>query len=165
MTFDQCFNYLMRFEGGYTDGTVTGDPGGPTNFGITQAVARAAGFAGDMADLPIDLAKRIYRERYWEPLQADRLPATLRYIVFDAAVNSGVRQAVKWLQRSSGAEVDGVMGPKTLAAIAAAEPAVLLGSVLGERLMFMASLPQWPKFSRGWANRIGELLGGGRHVA
>ncbi len=50
------------------------DPGGPTNFGITQRVARAAGYRGPMKDIPFRWVKPIYKERYWDRLKLDRLP-------------------------------------------------------------------------------------------
>src|SRR3546814_20838268 len=42
------------------------DKGGPTRWGITQAVARAHGYCGDMRHFPRDEAKTIYRHIYWE---------------------------------------------------------------------------------------------------
>ena len=50
---------VIAREGGY--GHHPADRGGPTNFGITQAVARANGYAGDMRKLPRTLAETIYR--------------------------------------------------------------------------------------------------------
>jgi len=41
----------------------------------------------------------------------------LRALVVDAGVNHGVRRAAKWLQRAAGVEEDGIVGPRTLAAV------------------------------------------------
>jgi lysozyme family protein len=111
-----------------------------------------------MRELPLDLAKRIYMERYWRPVRADELPAGVRYAVFDAAVNSGPGQAVKWLQRAAGVADDGVLGPKTLAAVNALNADSLRSKILAQRLRFMSSLPNWPAFSRGWSRRIADLM-------
>jgi len=156
MNFDVAFDTLLKHEGGYSDHAA--DPGGKTRFGITEAVAREVGYRGDMRELPLDLAKRIYRERYWSPIKAEQLPAAVRYVVFDAAVNSGPGQSVKWLQRALGVVDDGVIGPKTLAAANAANPDALKMRMLGQRLRFMAGLTNWPAFSRGWATRIASLM-------
>ena len=156
MNFDQAFDILLKHEGGFSDHAA--DPGGKTRFGITEAVAREAGYRGDMRELPIDLAKRIYRERYWNAVRADELPEAVRYAVFDAAVNSGPRQAVLWLQRAAGAKDDGIIGPRTLAAVRAAEPEQVLRRMLAQRLRFMTGLPNWPTFGRGWARRIADLM-------
>lgn len=158
MQFDTAFQLLLGHEGGYTDDTALGDKGGKTRYGVTEAVAREAGYRGDMRELPLDLAKRIFLERYWKPVRADDLPAGIRYIIFDAAVNSGPAQATKWLQRALAVEADGVIGPKTLAAAYAHPHETLRLSILAQRLRFMAGLANWPAFSRGWARRIADLM-------
>lgn len=156
MNFNTAFELLLGHEGGFSDHAA--DPGGKTNFGITEAVAREAGYPGDMRELPLQLAKDIYLARYWRPVRADDLPPGIRYAVFDAAVNSGAAQATKWLQRALGVEVDGVIGPKTLAAAYAQDARALRLRMLAQRLRFMAGLPNWPAFSRGWARRIADLM-------
>lgn len=156
MNFDTAFDLLLKHEGGYSDHAA--DPGGKTRFGITEAVAREVGYRGDMRELPLDLAKRIYKDRYWDTVKAEQLPPAVRYVVFDAAVNSGPGQSAKWLQRALGVMDDGVIGPKTLAAANAANPDALKMRMLGQRLRFMAGLTNWPAFSRGWAIRIASLM-------
>lgn len=156
MNFDTAFEQLLRHEGGFSDHP--DDPGGATRFGVTEAVAREVGYRGDMRELPLELAKRIYLERYWKPVRADELPPGVRYALFDAAVNSGPRQAVKWLQRAAGVPDDGVLGPKTLAAAHALNADALRSKILAQRLKLMASLPSWPSFGRGWARRIADLM-------
>lgn len=156
MNFDAAFDLILKHEGGFSDHAA--DPGGKTRYGITEAVAREVGYRGDMRELPLDLAKRIYKDRYWDTVKAEQLPPAVRYVVFDAAVNSGPGQAVKWLQRALGVADDGVIGPKTLAAANAANPDALRMRMLSQRLRFMAGLTNWPAFSRGWAIRIASLM-------
>ena len=156
MNFDQAFDILLKHEGGFSDHPA--DPGGKTRFGITEAVAREVGYRGDMRELPLDLAKRIYKDRYWDAVRAEELPAAIRYAVFDAAVNSGPRQAIRWLQRAAGVKDDGIIGPQTLAAVRAADPERLLRRMLAQRLRFMTGLSTWPAFGRGWARRIADLM-------
>ena len=156
MNFTTAFEKLLGHEGGYSDHK--GDPGGKTRYGITEAVAREVGYRGDMRELPLDLAQRIYKDRYWDAVQAEHLPADIRYAVFDAAVNSGITQAAKWLQRACGVKDDGVIGPQTIRAANALHPEGLKRKMLAQRLRFMATLANWPAFGRGWANRIADLL-------
>lgn len=156
MNFDTAFEQLLRHEGGFSDHP--DDPGGATRFGVTEAVAREVGYRGDMRELPLELAKRIYLERYWKPIRADELPPGVRYALFDAAVNSGPRQAVLWLQRALGVEADGAIGPKTMSAIYAQNADGLRSKILAQRLKFMAGLSNWPAFGRGWARRIADLM-------
>lgn len=156
ISFEAAFTELLGHEGGYT--CHPSDPGGATCWGVTERVARAHGYTGPMQALPQATALAIYRADYWAPVRAAELPAPLRYLMFDAAVNSGVRQSVLWLQRAAGVADDGVLGPVTLAAVCAAEPHVLARRILGQRLDFMAHLPTWSAFGRGWSIRIGALL-------
>jgi lysozyme family protein len=157
MNFDQAFTLLLGHEGGYSNHP--NDPGGETMWGVTAKVARAAGYTGPMRDLPVSTAKSIYRRLYWDPVRADELPEVVRYAVFDAAVNSGISQARRWLQRAVGVADDGSLGPITMAAVQAAQPEVLLRRLLAQRLQFMTDLSTWPSFGRGWARRIASLLG------
>jgi lysozyme family protein len=156
VNFLTAFDKLLKHEGGYSDHAA--DPGGKTRYGVTEAVAREVGYRGDMRELPLELAQRIYKERYWDAVQAEALPPDVRYIVFDGAVNSGVAQSAKWLQRACGVKDDGVVGPITIRAASTLHSEGLRRRILAQRLRFMAKLPNWPAFSRGWANRICDLL-------
>jgi lysozyme family protein len=156
MQFEQAFNKLLNHEGDYSDHAA--DPGGKTRYGITEAVARASGYNGEMRELPLAVAHKIYRAQYWDATRCDELPAAIRYAVFDGAVNSGVGQSVRWLQRALLVADDGRIGPVTIRAAASADHALLLRRVLSQRLRFMTQLSNWHAFSRGWARRIADLM-------
>lgn len=150
MNFDEAFTRLLGHEGGYTVGV--GDPGGETNWGISKRSYPQV----DIKALTVDGAKAIYRRDFWDAARCDELPPELRFTVFDAAVNSGVRQAIKWLQATVGTAEDGVLGPVTLKAVE--DCPNVLAKYSGKRLAFMAQLPHWPRFGRGWATRIAQNL-------
>lgn len=156
MNFDEAFHHLLGHEGGYVNHP--DDPGGETNWGVTKVVARQHGYEGLMKDMPVEVAKAVYRKSYWDAVQADNLPPAIRYAVFDAAVNSGVGTSVRWLQQSVGATPDGVLGPKTLAALNEVNPDGLLRRMLARRLRAMTDMKGWPSFSAGWTRRVATLL-------
>lgn len=155
MNFDRAFVDLLDHEGGYTNNPA--DPGGETNWGITVAVARANGYVGTMRDMDQSVAKAIYAKQYWLP-EFDTLPYPVAFQVFDAAVNSGVGQAVRWLQRAAGVADDGHLGPVTMAAVASVDPVRLVMLFNAERLLFMTNLSTWGTFGKGWARRVASNL-------
>ena len=143
--FDTCFHRLLGHEGGYSNNPK--DPGAATKWGVTQYVAKANGYHGDMKDFPVELAKKIYFNDYWKPIRAEELPSGVRYAVFDAAVNSGVGMAVKWLQRAVGTFEDAKIGDATLAATKALNQDLIVRRMLAHRLRFMSDLKHWPGLS------------------
>lgn len=156
MDFDTAFTKLLGHEGGYVNHP--NDPGGETNWGVTKAVARDFGYTGSMRDMPRDTAKRIYRVKYWDAVKADEMPAAVRYPLFDAAVNSGVGQAARWLQRALGVADDGKIGAITIAKAKQSDGVAVASAMIGQRLQFMTNLSTWPAFGKGWARRIAALL-------
>jgi lysozyme family protein len=157
VNFDQAFDALIGHEGGYSNNPV--DPGGETMWGVTARVARANGYTGEMRYLARETAKDIYRKLYWDAVHAEELQQSLRYPVFDAAVNSGVKQAIRWLQQAADVQDDGEFGPITKAA-ANRLGEVAAARMLGARLDFMTSLPTWGAFGKGWARRVAAILKG-----
>jgi lysozyme family protein len=113
--------------------------------------------AADVRNMPIDVAKDIYRSKYWDAMRCDDLPAGVDYAVFDYGVNSGIARAAKVLQRFVGANVDSEIGPDTIAATAPANAAELINQICDERLAFLQSLRTWGVFGNGWGRRVREV--------
>lgn len=152
MTFDDAFAALISVEKGYWD-----DPaGGPTMYGVTERVARAWGYQGDMRNLPLATARSIAKSEYWDRYQCDQFAPAVGYQVFDAAYNGGM--PVRWLQAAVGATVDGVIGAKTIAAVRAADPAKVILSFNASRIQYLTSLAGWASNGKGWARRIADNL-------
>ena len=150
-TFDEIIEKVLSYEGEYVNHP--SDPGGETMWGITKHVAVAHGYAGEMRDLTRDRAKEIYNKSYWARIRGDELPERIALQVMDAAVNHGVGNAIRILQRALNVADDGVFGNITLRALsehATHEIAVLF--VL-ERMRFYTKLSAFPTFGRGWINR------------
>jgi lysozyme family protein len=152
--FDQCLDKLISHEGGYVNDSR--DPGGETKFGISKRAYPQL----DIKNLTLDAAREVYRRDYWERAQCDKLPPNVAYLMFDAAVNSGIGQAIRFLQRAVNLADDGVLGPLTLAAVQRLDAETVCARYLGQRLEFMAKLSTWDTFGRGWARRIADQLKG-----
>lgn len=159
--FDAAFKLLMENEGGFVDDP--DDPGGRTNWGITQGFLESIGDDRDPAELTQDDAKELYQEHFWQAVHGDELPDPLATMLFDAAVNHGVGRATKMLQEicnaylDSDLEVDGIFGPLTLEAALGlwTEYGMLaVGLFLERRRRLYDGLGTFWKFGRGWYNRL-----------
>ncbi len=158
-SFSQALALVLRHEGGYADHPA--DPGGATMMGITQATL--ASWRGrpvskaEVRAVPRDEVAAIYRARYWNAINGDALPAGIDLAVFDYAVNSGPGRAARTLQGIAGTEADGLIGPRTVAAIASLEPQSVIVAYCKARRAFLSHLPTAPVFGRGWMRRVVDV--------
>jgi len=153
--FELCLSHLLQHEGGYVNHPQ--DPGGRTNLGVTQAVwedwiDRSVSEDEMKALTPAKVAP-LYRELYWDRIKADSLASGLDYCVFDAAVNSGVNRAVKWLQTIANVPADGIVGAETLKAAKTAS----IEKYCAHRMEFLKGRSNWPTFGKGWERRVREV--------
>lgn len=147
---------ILGKEGGYVDHER--DNGGATNHGVThRTLASWRGRPVTKADvraLTRAEAVEIYRAMFWNVIRGDELPAGVDLAVMDAAINSGPRAAARWLQIALGVKVDGFVGPKTVAAARAADPAVVIRALSAYRLNMMRRHEDWDVFGDGWSRRV-----------
>ncbi len=166
-SYDFAIKNVLLHEGGYTN--EKSDPGGPTNWGITIKDARAYwkpnATAADVRAMPLEVAKTIYKEKYWDAVEGDALPAGVDYAVFDYGVNSGVSRAAKVLQHAVGVQEDGHIGPKTIAAAKKTDIKALINVICDERLHFLQGLKIWPVYKNGWSRRVKEVRAAALHMA
>lgn len=153
--FDFALTRVLASEGGYVNNSA--DPGGATNYGITQATARAHGYTGNMQDFPLELAKQIYRASYWDRYNLGALPRNLAFVTFDAVVNSGPAGII-WMQRALKVTEDGIIGPQTVAAAKMADDYACAVQASAYRLRALTAMNNWATFGRGWARRIANNL-------
>lgn len=150
--FPEFINRILSHEGGYVNDPR--DPGGETQWGISKRSYPSV----NIKTLSRDGAIAIYKRDFWDASKAASLPPAVGFQLLDGAVNSGIGQATRWLQRAAKVADDGRLGPVSLAAIRATDPNDLLLRFLAERLEFMAGLKAWATFSKGWARRIAQNL-------
>lgn len=180
--FEALVDSVIEREGRYVNHPL--DRGGPTCWGITQAVARSQGYEGGMRALPRSFAVKIYREIYWQLPSFDKIALRAPAIAaecFDTGVNMGCATASGFLQRALNALnraardypdiiVDKVIGPRTLSALdgylaarGSSGQQVLLRAMealQGEHYIALAERrPSQEAFLYGWlANRLGPVL-------
>src|SRR5262245_24871763 len=159
-SYHEALARLLVHEGGNDDDPR--DPGGRTSRGILQREWDAwrgshSGLPADVWRAPQDQVEAIYRQKYWDALRGDDLPAGVDYAVFDYGVNSGIGRAARVLQRLVGSTVDGEVGPDTIAAATRANAGKLIEAICDERLAFLQGLRTWPTFGKGWSRRVREV--------
>lgn len=160
--FDYCAKRVLGHEGGEVNDPR--DPGGHTNLGITQKTLNHArnllpGLPARVPDLTTADALSIYEALYWTPVRGDELPVGLALIVFDAAVNQGVADAVRFLQSAVGAAPDGVFGPRTLDAAQRADARAAILEVAARRMFDYMQLDHLQdRFGLGWSRRLCQIL-------
>ena len=138
--FPYCLHTILTWEGGFVN--LPSDPGGATNLGITLATFlewKPNGTVDDLKALtPSDpLVIQIYQTDYWSMVRCDDLPSGVDLICFDTAVNNGSHRAALWLQEACGVKADGMIGPVTLAAVAAHKASDLIDKIRAMRLAFI----------------------------
>ena len=155
----RSFELMLKSEGGYVNHP--SDPGGRTNLGVTQSVweqwVGRESNEKEMRSLTPAMVEPLYKRKYWDACKCDDLPEGLDYLVFDFAVNAGPGRSIKTLQTAVGTTPDGIIGPKTLAAVRAVDPHELIEKFSVAKTQFYESLPTFPTFGRGWLNRVADV--------
>jgi lysozyme family protein len=163
---------ILRREGGFVDDP--DDRGGATNHGITKVTLsyyhQRFITVDEVKDLTPDLARKIYKERYYDSPKIEELPEEIRPFIFDASVNHGPGRAIRFVQSvCNGTSFsclleDGVVGKKTIAAANQAQEQLkdcFLICLIEKRRCFYNQIvdknPSQSKFLAGWMNRISEF--------
>lgn len=163
--FKKAFEKVIIIEGGYSDDAA--DRGGETKYGISKRSYPDV----DIASLTLDGARDIYQRDFWDSLHLEELVSQeIAEEVFDSHVNVG-RRVAKWLQQAynltnywQGNEElveDGIIGPKTIAAINQSRYPerilkVLNGLQIGHYIKIVKSDPSQEKWFGGWLKRVWE---------
>lgn len=143
-----------RDRGNWTSGVIGKGELKGTKYGISAMTYPAE----DIKNMSFERACELYYRDWWIPLNLNRFPAVLRYQLLDGAIHHGQHSTNRLLQRAVGAVDDGVVGPKTIAAVGSVEPQDLPLLFLAERLDFMTNVKTWPEYGRGWARRIANNM-------
>jgi len=145
------------------------DLGGQTMVGVTMATyedyCRRKGYpkptTGRLMDLSYNDWKSILKMLYWDRWNADEIRSqSIAEIVCDFVWASGVH-GIKVPQDLVGVVPDGIVGPKTLAAVNSRNPRELFDQIKIARFDFIEDIcrkrPANNKFKRGWMNRINDI--------
>ena len=163
--YKELIPIIKKWEGGYVNDP--DDSGGATNKGVTLATFRtwfgANKTVNDLKALTDEQWIYIFLNGYWNQCKASEINnQSVANIIVDWAWASGPKTAIKKVQSIVGTDIDGIVGPKTLAAINNAEPRQLFNKIKAARLQFVENLaeqrPKDKKFLQGWKNRINSFF-------
>ena len=161
--------FILSWEGGYS--SHPNDPGGPTNRGVTLATWKIYGYDKDgdgdidKDDVKIiseyDAIYEVMKPMFWDKCKADQIvDQSVANIIVDWIWMSGFGK-IKNIQRLVGVKDDGIVGPKTIAAINNKDPKKLFGQIWNARKRFYESLcsskPKMKVFLKGWMNRLNSI--------
>lgn len=161
-----ALSYTLVNEGS----SVVDDPsdrGGLTRYGITQKtlgvyLGREA-TREDVIDLNATTVEALYRKLYWSAIKGDGLESQpVATVYFDMAVLMGPSRATALVQKVVGAQTDGLMGPKTLAAVNAFNPSGLLAQFSSACCGYFSDIvardTSQAKWMPGWTKRAHRML-------
>ena len=161
--------WILKWEGGFVNDP--DDSGGPTNKGVTIKTWKQVGYDKDgdgdidVKDLKLltvnDVIKVVLKPHYWDRWKADEIVSqSVANICVDWVWASG-KPGITRVQKLLGVKQDGVVGPKTLAALNSRSPLPLFGAIKQERIKFIDEIciknPKNLKFKKGWLNRLNDL--------
>lgn len=166
---DILLPFILSFEGGYVNDPV--DRGGATNKGVTIATWRRVGYDKDgdgdidVDDLKLltdrDVSDRVLKPHYWDRWKADQIRSqSVANILVDWVWGSGA-YGVKIPQQLLGVTADGIVGPKTLAALNAQDPRTLFERIKARRVQYLETFirnnPAQARFRKGWMRRLDSI--------
>lgn len=151
--FDTAIERILSHEGGYVNDAA--DPGGETQWGISKRSYPTL----DIRALTRDFAKQLYLRDFWSPVvKVATSDTALQFQMLDSAVNHGMGNAVRFVQRAVGVADDGHFGPNSAAALGRMDAHDVHLLFMAERFEFWAMLKSFDAFGRGWARRGAKNL-------
>lgn len=164
--FDKYAVGLNSWEGGF--GLTKNDAGGWTNRGVTldtyRQYIKADATPEDLKRMTDSQWRFIAKGRFWDACWGDMIKdQSVAEIFVDWCYNSGLGM-IKKVQGIVGTKTDGVVGPKTIAAINQWNPRRLHFAIKQARLEYLASITynksQYLDFYDGWVRRVAALMYG-----
>jgi lysozyme family protein len=163
--FTGALQFVLNAEGGFSVDPV------PTNKGIEQdeynIYLHANGLTlTSVENITTAQATEIYHDNYWTPIHGNYLLGAVSYALFNYAVNTGISQALKFLQGVLGIEQTGEFDSATSSAYWAWQNAghssITLATGIIERSTdfynwLAANIPADKQFDPGWLARNAHL--------
>ena len=155
--------FIKKWEGGFANDP--DDKGGCTMMGVT--IATYMKYYGkdktcaDLKNITDDEWLTIFKDGYWKPWKADEIKnQSIAQLCVDMGWGSGPKTAIKKVQACLGLKADGIVGPKTLAALNQTPASGVFRKLWVMRYNWfheIAKVGNNKKFLRGWLNRLNDI--------
>ncbi len=135
-----------------------GDSGGGTKGGVIQATwanaVRQGIVAGSLVKATNGQLSLVLEHDFWSTA-CDALPDGVDFLLFNGRMMSG-RYPIIFQETLgfTGDDLDGFIGPASIAAAKAMDPTQLVEALCGAHLAYCSSLSAWPEFHGGWTKRL-----------
>jgi lysozyme family protein len=155
---------ISMYEGGWC--WDTGDPGGPTKFGITcydlaqhmgRKMQSMAAWAPIVRAMSLQTAEDIYATKYATKDRFNELESGSDCVILDYGINSGVLRPVWVAQKITGRPRSNNFDDGLVRAINDYSAARFVDRMCDERMTFLRGLAIWPRFRGGWSTRVADL--------
>lgn len=164
---DILISFIRSWEGGWSDNP--SDSGGATMYGITLATFirwrldnnQPRPDKNDLRIITDDEWRDIFHFYYWNRLRANDINSqAVANMLVDWYWHSGIT-AVRTLQRLCRVTIDGIIGPKTIAAVNADNPEQLFRRLKEARITSLTGIaerrPDQRQFLKGWLRRVNSI--------
>lgn len=151
---------ILKNEGGSIRTNDPLDPGGRTQYGISERANPGAWADGKVTEAE---ARAIYQKKYVIAPGFDKIKdKQLQTQLIDYGVNSGPMVAIMKLQAILQVNVDGIIGPATLAALDTIHPEDVNNLLVAARVKMIGHIvvnrPSQLRFLNGWLDRALQFL-------
>jgi len=168
--FAACMPYTRKEEGGNDKAGANGPNDPRTSRGITQPEWDTwrnthPGLPADVWQAPEDQVSAIYKTKYWDAMNCGALPPGIDLVVFDYGVHSGIGRAPKVLQTILHVDIDGEIGPNTVAAANNSDHIATINALCDQRLSFLQSLSIWSQDKNDFTRRVANMRAAGIKMA
>ena len=161
--YTKLIPFILQWEGGFVNDPL--DKGGATNKGVTMATYRQ--FYGEnstveeLKGITNKQWNHIFKSGYWNRGKADEITSQpVANILVDWLWLSG-SPAIKLPQELLNVVADGVVGPKTIAAVNARDARQLFDAIKARRVEYINNIirntPTNERFRKGWMTRLDAI--------
>jgi len=167
-SIDKLWPFILTWEGGFAN--VPGDKGGATKYGVTISTWKAQGYdkdgdgdidVDDLKKITSEDAKRICRKNFWDRWKGDLIKdQSVANMLVDWVWASG-SYGITIPQQMLGVKADGIVGPKTIAALNSQNQKVFFAKLVERRKKYLNDICKKrtanKKFLKGWLRRLDSI--------